>query len=79
MSVHFVTEELDGGPVIAQESISIQSCDDAESLAITTHEKEHLLYPIVASWFTDGRLRLDGNGAFLDEQLLPVTGKQIDT
>ena len=79
VSVHFVTEELDGGPVIAQESISIQSCDDAESLAIKTHEKEHLLYPIVASWFADGRLRLDGNDAFLDEQLLAANGEQIDT
>ena len=79
VSVHFVTEELDGGPVIAQESITIEPSDDATSLAIKIHEKEHILYPTVASWFADGRLRLDGNDAFLDEQLLAANGEQIDT
>ncbi|PCI73352.1 MAG: phosphoribosylglycinamide formyltransferase, partial [SAR86 cluster bacterium] len=78
VSVHFVTEELDGGPVIAQESIAIESIDDAETLAVKIHEKEHVLYPTVVSLFADGRLRLDGNKAFLDEQLLPETGKRID-
>lgn len=78
VSVHFVTEELDGGPVIAQESIAVESSDDAETLALKIHEKEHVLYPRVVSLFADGRLRLDGNDAFLDEQLLPETGKRID-
>ena len=77
VSVHFVTEELDGGPVIAQESITIESIDDAETLALKIHEKEHVLYPAVVSLFADGRLSLDGNSAFLDEQLLPVTGQRI--
>ena len=78
VSVHFVTEELDGGPVIAQESIAIEPADNAQSLATKIHEKEHILYPLVASWFTDGRLRLDGNDALLDEKLLPETGERID-
>ena len=78
VSVHFVTEELDGGPVIAQETITIESVDDAETLAQKIHEKEHVLYPSVVSLFADGRLRLDGNNAFLDEQLLPESGQQID-
>jgi len=78
VSVHFVTEELDGGPVIAQESIAIQSIDDAETLAMKIHEKEHVLYPTVVSLFADGRLSLDGKNAFLDDQLLPETGQQID-
>ncbi|MFT7470546.1 MAG: phosphoribosylglycinamide formyltransferase-1 [Kiritimatiellia bacterium] len=78
VSVHFVTEELDGGPVIAQESIAIESIDDAETLAMKIHEKEHVLYPAVVSLFADGRLSLDGNSAFLDEQLLPETGQRID-
>ena len=78
VSVHFVTEELDGGPVIAQESIAIESIDNAETLALRIHEKEHVLYPAVVSLFADGRLSLDGNSAFLDEQLLPVTGQRID-
>ena len=77
VSVHFVTEELDGGPVIAQESIAIESIDNAETLALRIHEKEHVLYPAVVSLFADGRLSLDKNSAFLDEQLLPETGQRL--
>ena len=77
VSVHFVTEELDGGPVIAQESIAIESIDNAETLALRIHEKEHVLYPAVVSLFADGRLSLDENSAFLDEQLLPEIGQRL--
>ncbi len=77
VSVHFVTEELDGGPVIAQESIAIEPTDDADSLAEKIHQKEHILYPTVVSWFADGRLRLDGNDAYLDERLLPESGERL--
>jgi phosphoribosylglycinamide formyltransferase-1 len=77
VSVHFVTEELDGGPVIAQESIAIESIDNAETLALRILEKEHVLYPAVVSLFADGRLSLDENSAFLDEQLLPEIGQRL--
>jgi phosphoribosylglycinamide formyltransferase-1 len=77
VSVHFVTEELDGGPVIAQESIAIEPTDDADSLAEKIHQKEHILYPTVVSWFADGRLRRDGNDAYLDERLLPESGERL--
>ncbi len=78
VSVHFVTEELDGGPVIAQESINIEAGDTAESLAIKIHEKEHILYPVVVSWFTDGRLRLESNKAYLDHKPLADSGATIN-
>lgn len=74
VSVHFVTEELDGGPVIAQESIVIEASDTAESLTQKIHLKEHLIYPAVVSLFAEGRLRLDSNQAYLDEKLLPESG-----
>ena len=77
VSVHFVTEELDGGPVIAQKAIAIESVDDAKTLALRIQDKEHLLYPAVVSWFADGRLQLEANDAFLDKQLLPETGQRI--
>ena len=77
VSVHFVTEELDGGPVIARKSIAIESIDDAETLALKIHGKEHVLYPAVVSLFADGRLRLEANKAFLDEQPIPETGQHI--
>lgn len=72
-SIHFVTEELDGGPLICQVSLPIQANDSAEPLAQRVLEEEHKLYPLAIHWFASGRLRLhtDANGqhhAQLDAQ-----------
>ena len=77
VSVHFVTEELDGGPVIAQEQVEVRKEDTAESLAARVKEKEHLIFPKVVSWFAAGRLVLDDNQAILDGEVLPPGGVQI--
>ena len=70
-SVHFVTEEVDGGPVIAQQSVNIDSTDNPQTLAKKVIEKEHILYPKVIRWYTQGRLRLvNKNTATLDEKIL---------
>ena len=70
-SVHFVTEELDGGPVISQEIIKIDSKDNEASLAIKVLEKEHILYPKVIHWYTQNRLKLLNNyTATLDGKIL---------
>lgn len=55
-SVHFVTEELDGGPVVAQSRIAIQTGDTADALAARLLEVEHKLYPTVVGWYASGRL-----------------------
>ena len=60
-SVHFATEELDGGPVISQEIVKIDSIDTKESLAQKVLEKEHILYPRVIHWYTQNRLKLINN------------------
>ena len=60
-TVHFVTEELDGGPIISQEIIEIQPTDTAYSLAQKVLEKEHILYPRVIHWYTQNRLKLINN------------------
>ena len=60
-SVHFVTEEVDGGPVIAQESVNIDSTDNAQTLAKKVLKKEHVLYPKVINWYTQGKLKLLNN------------------
>ena len=60
-SVHFVTEEVDGGPVIAQQSVNIDSTDNSQTLAKKVLEKEHVLYPQVIGWYTQGRLKLLNN------------------
>ena len=68
-SVHFVTEEVDGGPVIAQQSVNIDSTDNSQTLAKKVLEKEHVLYPQVIRWYTQGRLKLLNNKAvILDRQ-----------
>jgi phosphoribosylglycinamide formyltransferase-1 len=68
-SVHFVTEEVDGGPVIAQQSVNIDSTDNPQTLAKKVLEKEHILYPKVICWYTQGRLKLLNNKTvILDRQ-----------
>jgi len=68
-SVHFVTEEVDGGPVIAQQSVNIDSTDNQKTLAKKVLEKEHVLYPQVIEWYTQGRLKLlKNNSVILDRK-----------
>lgn len=73
-SVHFVTEDLDGGPVIAQERIKVRADDTADSLQRRVLQKEHLLYPKVVKWFAGGRLAMRDGQAWLDNNPLPATG-----
>ncbi|WP_218563965.1 phosphoribosylglycinamide formyltransferase [Marinospirillum perlucidum] len=74
VSIHFVTEELDGGPLIIQARVPVEVDDDETSLARRVQVKEHLLYPIVVRWFLQGRLQLQGNQPELDGQPLPKSG-----
>ena len=78
-SVHFVTEELDGGPLVVQAVIPVESDDSPHSLAQRVHAQEHQIYPLAVRWFAEGRLSLDEQGALLDGQLLPASGHQIHT
>ena len=76
-SVHFVTEELDGGPLVVQAVIPVESDDTPESLAQRVHVQEHRIYPLAMRWFAEGRLRLGQDGAELDGQALPPSGQQL--
>ncbi|MBW0237296.1 MULTISPECIES: phosphoribosylglycinamide formyltransferase [Pseudomonas] len=76
-SVHFVTEELDGGPLVVQAVIPVESDDSANSLAQRVHAQEHRIYPLAVRWFAEGRLSLDEQGALLDGQLLAASGHLI--
>jgi len=58
-SVHFVTEELDGGPPVLQARVPVLADDDADTLAARVLAREHIIYPQVIQWFAQGRLRLD--------------------
>lgn len=76
-SVHFVTEELDGGPLVVQAVIPVRPDDTPESLAQRVHVQEHLIYPLAVRWFAEGRLRLGAAGAELDGEPLPASGRSI--
>jgi phosphoribosylglycinamide formyltransferase-1 len=76
-TVHFVTEQLDGGPPILQAQVPVLAGDTAQVLAGRILEREHHIYPLAAQWFAEGRLALTGEGATLDGKLLPDTGYQL--
>ena len=58
VSVHLVTEDLDGGPIIAQDSVHVLPNDTAESLAKRVLEKEHIIYPKVVESLAIGKIQL---------------------
>lgn len=78
-SVHFVSAELDGGPVIAQAVLSVSPNEPLEQLVQRVHALEHQLYPMVVQWFAEGRLHLEPQGAMLDGKQLPSCGHVLRT
>ena len=77
-SVHFVTAELDGGPVILQAKVPVFPEDDAEAVAQRVHEQEHRIYPLVVRWFCQNRLQQQSDKALLDGLLLSDHGYAND-
>lgn len=66
LSVHFVTAELDGGPIIIQKSVPVLDDDNEESLAQRVLKQEHQAYPQVIQWFAEKRLQLVNNQVIMD-------------
>lgn len=69
-TVHFVTEQLDGGPAVIQARVAVAAGDDEASLAARVQVQEHRIYPLAVRWFCEGRLRCDAGQAWLDGQPL---------
>jgi phosphoribosylglycinamide formyltransferase-1 len=69
-SIHFVTAELDGGPVVAQAMVPVADGDDVASLSGRVHAVEHMLYPMVIQWLASGRLEWNRGNPVLDGQPL---------
>jgi phosphoribosylglycinamide formyltransferase 1 len=69
-TVHFVTEQLDGGPPVIQARIAVTAADDEASLAARVQGLEHRIYPLAVRWFCEGRLRYEGGRAWLDGRAL---------
>ena len=69
-SVHFVTGELDSGPVIIQARIAVMPEDDTKSLAARIQKLEHRIYPVAIKWFAQGRLGFKEDIILLDNKPL---------
>jgi phosphoribosylglycinamide formyltransferase-1 len=82
VSVHFVTEELDGGPVILQAKVPVFEGDSSDDLAARVHEQEHRIYPLVVKWLCEKRLSMttesQNEHAVLDGSILPIFGYAND-
>lgn len=74
VSVHFVTPELDGGPVILQAEVPVHPGDTTNDLAQRVHQQEHVIYPLVIRWIAEGRLKLQDKTVLFDGK--PLTEQQ---
>jgi phosphoribosylglycinamide formyltransferase-1 len=59
-TVHFVTAELDHGPIVMQSAVPVRAGDDEATLAARVLATEHMIYPLAVRWFVEGKLRLEG-------------------
>ncbi|PST85708.1 phosphoribosylglycinamide formyltransferase [Photobacterium sp. NCIMB 13483] len=73
-SVHFVTEELDGGPVILQAKVPIFTTDSVDDVIERVQQQEHNIYPLVIQWLLTQRLLMQNGAAVLDGNQLPPQG-----
>lgn len=69
--MHFVTDELDGGPVILRAKVPVFANDSEDDITARVQTQEHAIYPLVISWFAQGRLKMRDNAARLDGRRLP--------
>lgn len=68
-TVHFVTPELDAGPIIAQAAVPVMPDDTEEALAARVLQQEHRLYPQVVRWLVEGKARLEAGKVVLDDSI----------
>jgi phosphoribosylglycinamide formyltransferase 1 len=71
-SVHFVTPELDGGPVVLQSQVAVERGDTEATLSARVQATEHIIYPRVLAWLAQRRLAWRDGAAWLDGRALTV-------
>jgi phosphoribosylglycinamide formyltransferase-1 len=69
-TVHFVTADLDHGPIVAQAAVPVLSSDSEQQLAQRVLQQEHIIYPRAVRWFVEGKLRLHGDQVHLQADAL---------
>jgi phosphoribosylglycinamide formyltransferase-1 len=67
-TVHFVTPEVDGGPIVAQAAVPVREDDDEARLAARVLEAEHRILVGAVRWFCEDRLRIDGRRVRVEEE-----------
>lgn len=69
-SVHFVSNELDSGPVVIQAEVPVLADDTEATLAARVLHQEHVIYPLAIAWYIDGRLKVNDNTVQLNNKIL---------
>ncbi|MFC7514931.1 phosphoribosylglycinamide formyltransferase [Herbaspirillum sp. GCM10030257] len=72
VTVHFVTAELDHGPIIAQATVPVLSGDTEDTLADRVLVEEHVLYPKAVRWYVEGRLSIDNGVVHIADAAQPA-------
>jgi phosphoribosylglycinamide formyltransferase-1 len=70
VTVHFVTEQLDGGPRVIQARVPVLPGDTEATLSLRVLAREHVIYPLAVNWFCQGRLSYEAGKAMLDGRRL---------
>ncbi len=78
VSVHYVSNELDGGPLVLQAVIDVTSSDTVQSLQQRVHQQEHIIYPMVIEWIAQQRLEVIKQQPYLDKKALETPVKWIN-
>jgi phosphoribosylglycinamide formyltransferase-1 len=71
-TVHFVTTEVDCGPIIAQAAVPVLADDTPDSLAARVLQQEHRIYPLVVRWLAEGCVAVRANGSVAVTPLQPI-------
>ena len=73
-SVHFVTADIDSGPIIIQRTVPVDAADTPETLASKVLAQEHQIYPLAIKWFAESRLQVQAGSVLLDGKIQPQQG-----
>lgn len=72
-TVHFVTAELDSGPIIVQAAVAVQKGDDESMLAARVLAQEHRIYPLALRLVAESRVRVENGRCFIDGVAVPTS------
>jgi len=78
VTVHYVSNELDGGPLVLQAMIDVNENDTAETLQQRVHQQEHIIYPMAIQWVAQQRIEMIEQHVYLDKQPLEQPVKWIN-